>query len=82
MDDLNNVRVDLDSLQAPIDYASAGYRVYPYNEDNFQPVSLTSGDLMQAWIDMAYDGASFRVEVTLAPFPMNMPSREFFLKVI
>uniref|UniRef100_A0A0E0LGT1 Protein kinase domain-containing protein n=1 Tax=Oryza punctata TaxID=4537 RepID=A0A0E0LGT1_ORYPU len=72
MDDQNNVRVDLDSL-APIAFAPAGYRVYPYS---FQPLSLTIGNLMQAWIDMYYGNESFRVEVTLAPFPMNRPFQQ------
>uniref|UniRef100_A0A0E0LGT3 Legume lectin domain-containing protein n=1 Tax=Oryza punctata TaxID=4537 RepID=A0A0E0LGT3_ORYPU len=62
---MDNVRVDLDSL-SPIASASAGYH-------SFQPLSLTSGDLMQAWIDMTYDGQTFRLELTLASFPMNRP---------
>lgn len=66
---MDNVRVNLDSL-TPIASNPSGFVNY---NDDFQPLSLTSGDLMQAWIDMTYDGVGLLLEVTLAPFPMDKP---------
>ncbi|KAM7265073.1 hypothetical protein ACFE04_002756 [Oxalis oulophora] len=64
----NHVGIDINGLHS-VDAQPAGY----YVANDFKNLSLISGDPMQVWVE--YDAASKRLNVTMAPFEADKPSR-------
>ncbi|KAK4782923.1 hypothetical protein SAY86_007297 [Trapa natans] len=68
----NHVGIDLNGLDSAI-AVPAGYYPDDGAGNKFQNLSLISGRAMQVWVD--YDGAKKQVDVTLAPFKAERPSK-------
>ncbi|TQE08221.1 hypothetical protein C1H46_006188 [Malus baccata] len=66
--DNNHVGIDINGLNS-VKSATAGY--YAENNGGFRNLSLTSGQVMQVWVE--YDGTKKQINVTLAPVSAGKP---------
>ncbi|KAM1949266.1 hypothetical protein ACFX15_009340 [Malus domestica] len=66
--DNNHVGIDINGLNS-VKSATAGY--YAENNGGFWNLSLTSGQVMQVWVE--YDGTKKQINVTLAPVSAGKP---------
>lgn len=66
----NHVGIDVNSMVS-VNSNTAGY--YTSNAGKFSPLRLASGEPMQVWVD--YDGISYNINVSLAPYLEHEPRR-------
>ncbi|KAK4844900.1 hypothetical protein QYF36_025860 [Acer negundo] len=69
--DDNHIGIDLNNVES-IKVESAGYYSNSSSNGSFVPVSMKSGQNIQAWID--FDGTNFEINVTIAPIGVPKPS--------